>query len=209
MRRIEGFAAGGLTRPPAAPTSVRHLTSPVLWPTDDEEISSMREYATAILIGLGSAVTVCMLFYLFVVHPFGRRGELFVWLSALIWIVLSAGISYLSGAVLAREVKRSGSLARLVLATPATYITLVFIVIALADGDPSTLAAAGLLTCLSFALTAAGFHGGPAPTRTSLCKQCRYDLCGTVTGRCPECGTVIPDQQKKHLAKTRMEGDVT
>jgi len=169
----------------------------------------MREYATAILIGLGSAVTVCMLFYLFVVHPFGRRGEFFVWLSALLWIVLSAGISYLSGAVLAREISRSGSLARSLLATPAIYITVVFIVIVLADGDPSPLAAAGLLTCLSFAFTAAGFHGYPGLAQTSLCQQCDYDLRGNVSGYCPECGTVKPDRQNEHLGKTTIEGDGT
>jgi hypothetical protein len=162
----------------------------------------MREYATAILVGLGSAMTICMLFYLFVVHPFGKRGEFFVWISALIWLVLSAGLSYLSGAVLAREIERTGSLFPVLLATPATYITLVCALTAFADDDPSPLAAAGILTCLSFALTAAGFHGGPRSRQIYLCRQCDRDLRRQTAAFCPECGTVISDQQKENLAET-------
>jgi hypothetical protein len=45
-----------------------------------------------------------------------------------------------------------------------------------------------------------------APLANNSCIKCRYDLTGNSTGKCPECGSVIPSQQRR-LLTARPVGD--
>jgi hypothetical protein len=42
-------------------------------------------------------------------------------------------------------------------------------------------------------------------TITHLCRQCRYDLTGNLSGVCPECGAVISREQREMLDRQQAE----
>jgi hypothetical protein len=52
-----------------------------------------------------------------------------------------------------------------------------------------------VVPCAYFVLT------GKRSKPRGKCRKCGYDLTGNVSGICPECGTPIPDGQKRLLAK--------
>lgn len=39
------------------------------------------------------------------------------------------------------------------------------------------------------------------PSKLTECRMCRYDLKLNISGVCPECGTPIPDEQRKAIAE--------
>lgn len=46
-------------------------------------------------------------------------------------------------------------------------------------------------------------------TRESFCRKCDYSLWGNISGRCPECGAEIPNDQRKRIeARTAFDLDI-
>lgn len=167
----------------------------------------MRQYLVAFLIGVTATAATCVFFLVFVFLPFAGSGDRNMWIAVLAWIAFPAIAGHASGRALARRVDRSWTMCKVLLATPWTYLTLGTAVIALLDSNPSvfleTVVGVSLLALPSVVFTIIGFNSRSAMmshTNNGLCTECKYNLRGNESGRCPECGTPIPEQQRDDLA---------
>ena len=165
------------------------------------------QYATALAIGMAAAIASCALVYCCNMVVFTLFGVEAKWLAALSWCVLSAAAGCVSGRVLCRSVDSTWPLAKVLLATPGVHVMGVLIVVAQAQGQRYVLLAAlvGAIVVIlpSAVFTAVGFYFSPhfrRPVAAGLCQDFKYDLRGNESGRCPECGTPIPEEQKKELS---------
>jgi len=57
-----------------------------------------------------------------------------------------------------------------------------------------------ITTLIPFVVAARLFP--PASARRVVCRNCQYDLCGNSTGICSECGTPIPDDERRRIANS-------
>lgn len=124
---------------------------------------------------------------------------------AILWLV-----SYLGGRWLRTRMGRAWRVAKVVLATPATYAVLLFLVTAADDWADllPALCVSGVALGPALVLTFLGMRNASGCGYTSQpdrCRRCGYDLTGNVSGRCPECGTIISAAPK--VSEGPLHGD--
>lgn len=149
--------------------------------------------------------------------PLLNLGQIVDLFSTQAWILILLGCtaSPLMSLLVLGGRKKKRSRTRNLITVGIYYVVLVvaFLVSSAAKRGPS----AGTLQCwvmamvlfgpcLAGVLLISGFH---TPERISevSCIHCSYDLTGNATGRCPECGTVIPAEQRALLGSPTRSTD--
>jgi len=128
-----------------------------------------------------------------------------------IWFILPCILGHVSGRLLSRWVDRSSMATKVVLATPMTPLVLFGCMASVVMGGPFDILSALAVSLPSFALTAVGFHfspHAPRPRNLRVCRKCGYDLRGTVSEQCSECGTPLLEVQREKC-KGDSPGDMT
>ena len=166
----------------------------------------MTQSLNAALIGIVAALVCCAVLILTGLVGWISGHTALEWLFLAEWPFLPMLTGHLSGRVLSRRVHRWGALAIVLLATPGFYIALAFalwVLVRTGTGELfPLLVIPGIAFFPSLGLTAWGFYRSPhraPPIGWSVCAVCKYDLRGNESGRCPECGTAILEEQQKRI----------
>jgi len=175
-------------------------------PTDT---TSVREIALSLALGLVGAGVAAVVAYV-VTTPLDSLPGHFLWLLQLVSLACLGIAGYIAGRMLARLMTLKRKWLSLFLASPGVYWVVIEVVI---GGWQRFLDEALFLSpfvVVSFICAVLGFHAAartqPKPV-PQYCLKCGYNLRGNVSGRCPECGSALPDEQRRALSELPCDED--